>query len=141
MEMLVVLAIIAVVAGISLPFAKQRGQAQKLQATSTELAALMRSARLQALTSGHRTTLLFDEKQRLWQLSDTGNSVAIAPEFSQTILTIRDEVLTTGVGIRFLPTGGSSGGAVKLSTGNDAISVHVSWLTGAITITNAGNAK
>ncbi len=71
-----------------------------------------------------------------------GYSVEVARGMKIELVQSSHEVTDEGGGIRFLPNGQSSGGAVTLSRGDLAYQVSVNWLTGGVTVARrVGDAK
>lgn len=135
MEMLVVLAVLALVVTISLPLLKTSGGARTFRAEAQHVAALFRLARIDAMSGNRETRVIVDFKQRriLYQGSRT-DKIELAPDTDITVKTARGEIIAEDAGFRFLPGGGATGGALFLKrTGNEA-TIAISWLTGAVRI-------
>jgi general secretion pathway protein H len=134
-ELLVVFAIMALVVGL-VPVAmdRMRDGAQYRDAVRTVLNQL-RAAREQAVASGRDTSFVMDLAQRQYGLQSS--ALSTLPESLQMKAVVAEleggqpsELLT----IRFLPSGGSSGGSVEIlrSAGN-GVRLRVDWLSGRVT--------
>jgi general secretion pathway protein H len=134
-ELLAVLVLLAIAAGIAAAHLGGRHGGEALQATAHQLASRCRAARAAAIRQASERTVSIDIAGRLvtaghgippLQIADT---IAVASETSAA------EQRARGVaGIRFFPNGASTGGTVRLQTGRQAYEVRVSWLTGRVVV-------
>ncbi|UCU99841.1 Tfp pilus assembly protein FimT/FimU [Acidovorax radicis] len=134
-ELLVVFAIMALVVGL-VPVAmdRMRESAQYRDTVRTALSQL-KAARDQAVTSGRGAYFVIDLPQRRYGL-DASPLVAV-PESLQmkaVVAALEGEQSHGRLLIRFLPSGGSSGGSVEIirNTGS-GVRLRVDWLSGRVT--------
>jgi general secretion pathway protein H len=134
-ELLVVLVVLALVAGLAATQLGSRHGGAVLQAAAHELASRCRAARAAAIRQAASRTVVIDMVDRV---VTTGAGVAplrIADTISVTTETSAAERQGQRVaGIRFFPNGGSTGGKVRLETGRQAYEVRVNWLTGRVVV-------
>jgi general secretion pathway protein H len=129
-EMLVVLAILALAATVALPYVPTSKREPSLAAVSDEIAAGLRLARSLAISAAEATTVEIDLKRRELRFPD-GSSVGIGRSRTMTAIVGRETVDANGTAtIAFLPQGGSSGAEIVLSEGMGSVIVEVNWLTG-----------
>ncbi|WP_062232545.1 GspH/FimT family pseudopilin [Aureimonas sp. N4] len=132
-EMLVVLAIMALVAaGSSYALAGSR-PARMVAATEDRLVADLQRTRLDAMRSGRMRSLAFDGAARLWRRE--GAQPFPLPDGITLQLTTAREAGRAGTGeatIVFLPDGRSTGGKVEIAGAGLRRMVEVNWLTGAV---------
>lgn len=135
LEMLLVLAIMAMVLAVAPPLLSAAMPGLQLKGSARSIAAALRQARSKAITEGRATTLDVDLEQRQAQVDGSGNSVSI-PSSIEIVLTTADQELTDEQHgrIRFYPDGTSTGGRVALKHGSSGYDIDVDWLTGRIQI-------
>jgi general secretion pathway protein H len=132
LEMLVVLAILALVMGFAGPLLSSGTEGVRLETASSELAAALRLTRSAAILRSGEATLMIDVDKRVF-----GSSVvpqrAFAPEI-QAKLTYASGIRSapSDGGFRFFPDGSSTGGDVTLSLHGKQVKLCVDWLTGEV---------
>lgn len=132
-EMLVVLAIMAVTLVVSYPYMRGSGEARVLGATVQALASRLREAQSTALFNNAERTLSIDLKHHL--ILDP--VFAIPQGISMKITTANSEVTNELASIKFFADGRSTGGTITLSKGPNAQEISINWLTGAIVVAKA----
>ena len=131
-EMLVVLAILVLVAGVAMPLLSGGSDGLRLQIAASELAAAFRATRSAAILRNDETTMLIDVDRR------TFRSTVVAPRaFAAGIdakLTFAAAVgaAPSDGGFRFFPDGSSTGGDVLLSLHGQQSRLCIDWLTGRV---------
>lgn len=134
-ELLVVFAIMALVIGL-VPVAmdRMRESAQYRDTVRTTLSQL-KTARDQAVTSGQGADFIIDLSQRRYGLGP-GSWVKVPDslQMKAVVAALQGEPPSRQLIIRFLPSGGSSGGSVEIirSTGS-GVRLRVDWLSGRVT--------
>ena len=132
-EMLVVLAILALVAaGSAFALAGSRPK-RMVAATEDRLVADLQRTRLDAMRSGRMRSLAFDGAARLWRRE--GAEPFALPDGVTLRLTTAREAGRAGSGeaaIAFLPDGRSTGGTIDIFGAGIRRAVEVNWLTGAV---------
>lgn len=111
--------------------------------TSQRVAAVLRSDRNAALRQRREVVTYVDLNAATVASGGPAGITVEVPRGVEIELVQSDrEATEDGGGIRFMPNGRSSGGAVTLSRGKLAYQVSVNWLTGGVTIarpTGAGS--
>jgi general secretion pathway protein H len=138
-EMLVVLVLLGMATAISLPYATSSGQAQKLDATASQLAALFRQAQTLAYVTNKVVKVSFERDSRKWLVNDGAPQLQLDQSLTITALTVEGQVSEKLISYQFFPVGGSSGGRVVLEANKNKVTVDLNWLTGAITWKRLGN--
>lgn len=134
-ELLVVIALIALVLALMPGFIFRDQPTVDLQTAARAVADGLRQTRSRALLENRDRTFALDvengrfrpgEQQALRQLD---RAVALS------LVTARSEVMGEGVGrIRFFPDGSASGGRVRLALEGHEAEISVDWLTGEVAI-------
>lgn len=137
-ELLVVLLILGLVAGLFASYPMHRSRALDLKAAVSEVAAELRLARAQAIARNQPVALVLDLAGHRYGI-DGGRPRTLPPNLSIELLTITGERQDAAHGgIQFNPDGSSTGGRVSLADGRRRIDVGVDWLTGKVTVADAG---
>lgn len=135
-ELLVVLAAIAVLLGIAAPFVAGGDQSAGLRHDAGALAAALRETRAQAIAEARETTLTLDLEARLFHREALP---PVALEHSETIrfTAAASEVETRErARVRFFADGSATGGRVVLAGAERKIAVAVHWLTGRVEVSD-----
>ncbi len=121
-EMLVVLAIIAMFLGISTPFVAGFGKGLRLRASAREISSVLRIARSNAVTFRRDFSVVFDtEKNEYWIEDSTGSLFDKAFRLPRSVRLSRkddtDPVTFQNDRITFKPTGSieGSGGTITIT--------------------------
>ncbi len=133
-EVIVVMVMIAVLAGmVASGMTDSLGKA-KIRAVSKNLVSAMRYTRGQAIVKHEQKTITFNVEDKTYQ-APRKKVVHIPDEIDINVYTADSEVAdeTTG-SIRFFSDGSSTGGWVKLTHKNKIWKINVNWLTGEITM-------
>jgi len=135
LEMVCVLALIAMMAAVLLPFFPRHTSRSRLQAYVLQTAALLKEDRNAAIRRGTGVATLVDVGGRLIRSGSSADMIRI-PDDVQVEATLprscnQREALST---IRFFPSGMSCGGAVALTRAGVGYEVRVNWLTGRVEI-------
>ena len=130
-ELLVVLAMIALLAAlVPLAFERLREAAQYRDAVRSVLSD-MRQARYRALSEGREVRFRVDLAHRSYGVE--GRPPKALPEPLRLRTTVADIELTADktAAIRFLPSGGATGGTIEiLRPGGAGVRLTVDWLSG-----------
>ena len=131
-EMIAVIVLIAIVLTVSsLSLSKSLASA-KVRAASKDLVAALRYTRGQAIVSGEERKLELDVDKRSYQ-APKRNVQELPKGLTLKLLTAASERTGSSTGaIRFFPDGSSTGGRVRLISGDHASDVEVAWLTGEV---------
>jgi len=131
-EMMAVMLIIAMVAGLAFATLPGTGRSQ-LKGVALQTAALFRRERLGAILTARSRQVAIDGRQRAF-VGDGGDRVEIPRDVSVDILGVAEEWSGEQAVVRFLPDGASSGTVVTLSHEGEAYEVRVNWYTGSVII-------
>lgn len=130
LEMLVVLAILALVAGTSLVMLQPPSDTLQLQAATRKLCASMRLARAFAIANNADNLVTIDVRAKTYRVNDLAR-VTLPPRTLVTITFAASERRTVNDGtFRFFPAGGATGGDIRLTLGPASTHIAVNWLTG-----------
>ena len=130
LELMVVLVILALLAGLALPqLAAARGPSAEVAAH--DLVASLRDARLRAVTQ-HRTAVFWlDLAARSYGIEGAGTR-RLPPDSHIEMWTVADRA-TSGRGtVEFYPDGGASGGRILVERNGRRSLVTIDWLDGAV---------
>jgi general secretion pathway protein H len=134
-EILCVLAIIGLLAGIILPAIPRTTTRAKLESYAVETAALLKADRNAALRRQIQVATQIDAAARLIRSGVTGRMIRIPNDVSlQAMLASRCADRNAGRSIEFFPSGMSCGGVVTLARPGMGFEVRVNWLTGGVDI-------
>ncbi len=136
-ELILAMAILALVAGIVFPrVARGPGQVE-LGTTAQEIAALLRSDRNAALRRRSEVVSRIDPALGTVTSGASGGGVRVPAGVEIEFVQSSREMRGSAGGIRFLPGGGSSGGFLSLSRGAAGYDISVNWLTGGVLVATA----
>ncbi len=138
-EMLVVLAILAITAALSMPLTRQSVASQDFNTFSRSLAGLLREARLQAISQNRETVVTLDFDKRVAALvggekTKSGRRVSIPEKMTVSAVTARGDVSRESATFRFFADGGATGGKIRLTSGSLERQIEINWLTGNISL-------
>jgi general secretion pathway protein H len=135
LELLVVLMIMAIIAGMSIPLLGSGVSTTELKSAARQVAAGLRLARSEAVATRQDTRVLLDLEHRTFQVERDARVHALPREMQMKLFTAQSDLVDEHVGaIRFFPDGGSNGGRVTLAAGERKFEVDVDWLTGRVAI-------
>ncbi|MCQ8279339.1 prepilin-type N-terminal cleavage/methylation domain-containing protein [Acetobacteraceae bacterium KSS8] len=127
-EMIVVVAVLALAATLVLARGPMRSETVDLRAAARGLAVEMRVARAQAIGEDRVLVFLLDPAHRNY-----GIEKGRRHELPRGIVVVADNPDAVET-IRFRPDGSSSGGVWVLGEGDRRIAIETDWLTGAVSI-------
>src|SRR6185437_425163 len=142
LEMVCVLALVAIMAAVLLPFIPRQTSRSRLQGYVLQTAALLKGDRNAAIRRGMGVATLVDAGSRVIRSGATTDMVRIPDDVHFEALLPRTcnqrEALST---ISFFASGMSCGGAVALTRADVGYEIRVNWLTGRVEIVtrNAAN--
>jgi general secretion pathway protein H len=134
-EMLVVLAILALAMAV-VPSFLARGQGKaELTATAREVAAALRETRSLALREGHSEAFVIDDVASAFRVGAEGVAHRLPTGLRLSVVPVSDpQNPATVSSIRFFSDGSSTGGRLELLQGNRRTGVAVDWLTGRVSL-------
>jgi general secretion pathway protein H len=134
-ELLVVLAILALVAAIALPRAHIPGRGPSLRLVASDIAAKLRTARSMAIAQNRDVAFAFDTETRTYVVAGTGAPQVLPAAIDLSVTTARTQIRETkDAYLVFFSDGTSSGGTVRLTHQHQSVAIGVEWLTGAVHI-------
>jgi general secretion pathway protein H len=135
LEMVCVLALIAMMTAVLLPFVPRQTSRARLQAYALQAATLLKQDRNAAIRRGTDVTTLVDAGGRVIRSGASADIIRIPNDVQfEAVLPRtcgRHEAFST---ISFFATGMSCGGAIALTRGDAGYEIRVNWLTGRIEI-------
>lgn len=138
LEIVCVVAMLAILAAIVLPAIPRSTSTTKLQSYATETAALLKSDRNAAVRRRTDITTTVDPTSRTLRSGSSGRSIRIPEDVSfDAKLATRCNDRLAGPTIHFFASGMSCGGAIKLARPGVGFEIRVNWLTGAVEIVPA----
>jgi general secretion pathway protein H len=142
LEMVCVLALIAMMAAVLLPLIPRHTSRARLQAYALQAAAVLKEDRNAAIRRGTGVATLVDTGSRLIRSGATADIIRIPEDVRFEALLPqtcnRREALST---ISFFASGMSCGGAIALTRLDVGYEVRVNWLTGRIEIVSRSSAN
>lgn len=138
-EMLVVMAILALVLAVVPPLFSTSLSSATLKAASRDLASGLRSARSEAITLNKEVRFRLDLAAHSFSIGDAKAAVSLPSDVDIVIFTALSETESETQGdragaIRFFADGSSTGGGITLSAEDRKYVVLVDWLTGRVSI-------
>ncbi len=134
-EMLVVLAIVALVYAMTAPMLSAGFAGVQLKAAARQVASGLRKARNEAMARKDEVALTVDVEQRQFELTGDKRVYHMPEKVELTLFTAQSQLINGKTGsIRFFPDGSSTGGRVTLSRGGRKYLVDIDWLTGRVKI-------
>lgn len=135
LELLVVVALIATLAGIGAMVIGRAMPGQELRAAARELAAELRYTRAQAIATGAEQVFRLDVDSRRWNAAGKREG-ALPANIELVATTARDgQPVAREATVLFFPEGAATGGRFVLRRDGAAWRVDVAWLTGEVTLT------
>ena len=135
LEMVCVLALIAMMAAVLLPLIPRNTSRARLQAYALQAASVLKEDRNAAIRRGTAVATLVDAGSRLIRSGATADMIRIPDDVHFEALLPRScnrrESLST---ISFFASGMSCGGAIALTRLDVGYEVRVNWLTGRVEI-------
>ena len=135
LELLIVLALIALVTGFAVPMFGGPVSTTELRTSARQLAAGLRLARSEAVSERRETFLVLDVAGKRFKVDRDPQEHALPSRIELKLFTAQNDLVNDKVGsIRFFPDGGSNGGRITVASGTRKFDVDVDWLTGRVAI-------
>ena len=130
LEMLVVLALIALLAGLSTQLVRPAAPRLRLEAAARGLCAALRATRARAIATNEEATLIFDLERKAYVSPSVRETFIPAEARVQVSVASGQRDLRENAGLVFYPSGGSTGGDIILEIGGNRAIIQVNWLSG-----------
>ena len=135
LEMVCVMAIIALVAAVLLPSLPRQTSRSRLEAYAIEAAALLKAVRNAAIRRRQEVTTQIDAGSRSVRSGASGNTVHVPDDVRFEALLPdncnRRPVVAT---VSFFASGMSCGGVIALTKVDTGYEIRINWLTGRIEV-------
>ena len=137
LELLIVLALMAIVAGFVMPMFGGPVSTSELRASARQIAAGLRLAQSEAVAQRRETFLVLDVSGKRFKVDTDPHEHKLSSKIELKLFTAQNDLVSESVGaIRFFPDGGSNGGRISVAAGERKFDVDIDWLTGRVTILN-----
>jgi general secretion pathway protein H len=138
-EMVCVLALIAILAGVLLPRVPRETSRTRLEAYAVEAAAMLKADRSAAMRDGRQIATGIDAPSRSIRSGATGRTLRVPDDVVFTaLLPERCNDRPAWSSVSFFANGMSCGGIIALARGAHGYEIRVNWLTGGIEIVPRG---
>jgi general secretion pathway protein H len=132
LEMVAVMLIVALVAGLVITLTPGTGRAQ-LKSTALDAVSLLRRERQGAILTGRDRQVALDGERRAL-VGDSGLSVPIPRDVVLNVLGADAQWLGRRALVSFRPDGASSGAVMTLSREGASYEIRVNWYTGGVAL-------
>ena len=134
-ELLVVLAIAALILAVTPPLLSNAMPGLQLKSTARQMAAGLRYARDRAVARRSEVNFSVDLEARSVTVTGRKGVISISDDLDVSLVTAASELVGETLGhIRFYPDGTSTGGRVTVGYKGNGYAVDVDWLTGRVSI-------
>lgn len=139
LEIIVVVALIAVLTGIIAAVISGGLGSSRVRAASKDLVAALRATRAQAVVQRESQVLVLDVERRAYKAPGR-DWVELPGGMELSMLTAAQEQIGDSQGqIRFFADGSSTGGNIELSRGEALWRIEIGWLTGEVRMNPEAN--
>lgn len=134
-EIVVVLAVMALVLALVLPAVGGKPRSAELAAAADEISASLWLARSQAILQDRVTRFVADPEAGTYAIDARSPVHHVPAGIALTLLIPTDEQIDARIGaVRFYPDGSSSGGGLALASAGTRYAVLVDWFNGHVSI-------
>ena len=135
LELLIVIALMAVIASLALPMLGGGLSTSELRASARQLASGLRLARSEAVSERREAFLVLDVAGKRFKVDRDAQVHTLPSRVELKLFTAQNDLVNESVGsIRFFPDGGSNGGRITVASGARKFDIDVDWLTGRVAI-------
>ena len=135
LELLVVLAITTLLLTIVPPLLGNVVNTTQVKSATRHLAAALKTARNQAISTQTEVVLVVDVKTPSFSLLDKSKQLVLPDATQITLSTAKSEQLSETAGaFRFFSDGSSTGGRITLTYESIKNVIDINWLTGKVSI-------
>ena len=133
LELLVVLAIIALTITVSVGSIRSSGGVVRVQPLAVRVAADLRLARADAIAQSRPVEVIFDAKAHAYSIGGAGAAVKLPAGIAFTLVTSQEfQRSVDRARLVFFPDGSSTGGQLTLTDRRLDIVLSIDWLTGTV---------
>lgn len=137
-EVLVVMILMLLTLSLVPPLFSSGASGVELKAAARQIAAGLRKARSQAVTSRREAALELDVDQKHFTLLGDKKTYRLPAKVDLSLFTAESERTGEKTGaVRFFPDGSSTGGRITLTGGKQEYRVDIDWLTGQVSISGS----
>jgi general secretion pathway protein H len=133
LELLIVMAILAMMAGMTLTRLPGIRDGPRFEAAVRDIGNMLRLARSTALADGRAVAFWIDVDRKQYGI-EGGPQKAVA--LDQAVLTVysasEERMRANEARILFFPDGSATGGVIEIATGSRHASLNIDWLTGNV---------
>jgi general secretion pathway protein H len=138
-EVVCVLAIVALLAALVLPAIPRATSQERLAGYAVEVAALLKGDRNAAIRSRAQVATSLDSGRRIVISGSNASVVEIPPDVTfEALLAQRCGDRRVGATIDFFPSGSSCGGVIAIARHGIGYQIRVNWLTGGVEVVPTG---
>jgi len=141
LEMIVVMAVLGLMAGLVVARGPSRSPALDLRAAASELAQALRGARARAIATDRLVMVRIDARAHAFAVDDAPPHPLPAALALRLVAGPEEGAADRLGGISFVPDGGSSGGRIDLAAGARHLVLTIDWLTGRVRIDAAADVR
>ena len=135
LEMVCVLAIMALMAGLAFPYISPGTTPAQTEAYAVKIASLLKADRYAAIRKGVPVATILSARARTVKSGSGYGVIELPPSIAMdAILAQRCAGVNASSGIAFFPSGMSCGGVIKLSRPGLNVEIRVNWLTGGVEV-------
>lgn len=133
LELIVVMAVLALAAGLFAPRMTSTRDALRFKTTAVSLAADLRATRAVARRTNVETALVLDVEHRIYSGEGVPHARRLPATISVSFEAQAETTSASGAGMfRFKPDGTATGGVIRLQSASSRASIAIDWLTGGI---------
>jgi len=133
-EVLVVMVMLAVIAGVVAFNMSGSLKASEIRAASRDMVAALRYTRSQAMVKHQEQKLMINLRDKSYKAPGK-TAVKLPAEMEIKVFAAESDIASeTSAGIRFFSDGSSNGGRVTLMMGERFWRINIAWLTGEIRV-------
>lgn len=135
LEIMAVMALIALASALVMPQLRNSRQSLRLRTVAVEIASNLKMARAEAMKTNIDSVFILDTSKRSYAAAGT-----VAPKQIPRDIVVSFESQAaesdgpSRAGFRFRPDGTASGGSIKLQAGASVLAISIDWLSGAVTL-------
>ena len=135
LELLIVIAILALMTGLTVTHLSGSREGPRFEAAVRDIAATLRLTRSTALTEGHAVAFWMDVGKKQYGFDGSAVKAVTQDGVSLTAYSAREEQLQEDEArIVFFPDGSATGGIIVLEARNRHASLNIDWMTGNVDV-------